>query len=212
MPTFQYKKLIRDNIWGWHEKRGHTVEGKKVQGAELIAALCEKLHEEADEVKSALNREELIEEIADVREILDELCTQESISQAEITEAQQAKREHKGGFTAGNYIDTVRILDEDDEWVAYCRKNPEKYPEVDSDGMVNPDLPTIEKGAYRHNKSGNLYEVLGVALDSEQLSPLVIYAPQYNSKYELCARPYDMFIETVELDGKSMPRFEKIND
>ena len=34
--------------------------------------------------------------------------------------------------------------------------------------MMNDPLPkTIEKGTYRHAKSGKLYEVLGVALPEE---------------------------------------------
>lgn len=73
---------------------------------------------------------------------------------------------------------------------------------------------SIEKGTYRHNKSGKLYEVLGVAQQTETGEQLVIYRPLYEHVfgYELFARPYEMFIEIVELDGKKIPRFEKISD
>ena len=75
----------------------------------------------------------------------------------------------------------------------------------------DPDIPTLPTGMYRHNKSGDIYEIIGTALHSETLEPLVIYRATYESKYELFARPYDMFVELVELDGRAKSRFEKID-
>ena len=73
-------------------------------------------------------------------------------------------------------------------------------------------IRTIEKGSYRHTKTGNLYEVIGVALETESEEPLVVYRPLYENEYELFARPQVMFTEMVEIDGVSVPRFEKINE
>lgn len=67
----------------------------------------------------------------------------------------------------------------------------------------------LEKGRYRHSKSGRLYEVIGVALQTETNEPLVIYKPLYESDQEFFARPYDMFVGNVELDGGVKPRFER---
>lgn len=82
--------------------------------------------------------------------------------------------------------------------------------------MVNvPDeelnVPFIELGTYEHYK-GNKYEVVGIALDSENLQPTVIYKPLYKSKVPLWSRPYDMFIGTVMIDGKEVQRFKKTDD
>ncbi len=74
------------------------------------------------------------------------------------------------------------------------------------------DFPNIVKGIYRQSKKGHLYEVIGMALQTETDEPLVIYRPLYENEYELFARPYAMFIEKVELDSKLIPRFEKVND
>lgn len=74
------------------------------------------------------------------------------------------------------------------------------------------DFPSIKTGRYRHNKTGNLYEVLGVALQTETNEPLVVYRPLYESKYELFVRPYAMFLEEVEINGEKKPRFEKSDD
>ena len=73
-------------------------------------------------------------------------------------------------------------------------------------------MQDITNGIYRHNKTGKLYEVLGVAHQTEGGEPLVIYRPLYESEFELFARPYDMFIEVVAIDGGLMPRFVKVPD
>lgn len=130
MPTFRYAKLVRDNIPGWHKTNGHTVSGKKLTGDNLRKALIEKLHEEADEVDGAMSRQELIEEIGDVQQIINDLCASQAISSKELAQAIKQKTDRKGGFSNGEYIDTVTIPDEDDKWAQYCRRSPEKYPEV----------------------------------------------------------------------------------
>lgn len=74
-----------------------------------------------------------------------------------------------------------------------------------------PKSPAIAKGTYRHNKTGSLYEVVGVALQVETGEFLVIYKPLYDHPaYEIFARPYAIFTELVELGGKMMPRFERV--
>lgn len=212
MPTFKYAKLVRDNIWEWHEEKGHVVKGEKLRGAELRKALCNKLHEEADEVNGALSKEELIEEIADVQQIIDDLCTEENITHDDIAKVQRRKAERKGGFQKGHYIETVTISNKNDRWAQYCLKSPEKYPQVDQHGHVSPDLPFIDPGIYKHSKRGHLYEVIGVALQTETNEPLVLYKPLYENKYDYFARPYAMFTETTEINGQTVPRFEKTKE
>lgn len=74
-----------------------------------------------------------------------------------------------------------------------------------------PHVPNIQKGRYRHYKD-KLYEVYGVALHSETQEVLVVYKPLYESVAEFWVRPYEMFVENVIIDGKSVPRFQKIDD
>ncbi len=212
MPTFRYAKLVRDNIPEFHKSSGHIVNGRRLAGAVLRSALTSKLHEEADEVATASTKKELIEEIADVQQIIDDLCAHEKITKSEIAEVQKSKAERKGGFANGEYIETVTIADENDKWAQYCRESPEKYPEVNQSGHVNPELPALEKGIYRHAKSGKLYELTHVSFHTETNEPLVLYRPLYESKYEIFVRPYNMFVASVELDGKMMPRFEKVDE
>ncbi len=130
MPTFKYAKLVRDNIADFHVKSGHSPTVRYLKGKELIKALCAKLHEESDEVDGALNRDELIEEIADVYQILEDLCSIESIDRLEVESIRIQKASRKGGFKRGVYIEKVEIPNDDDKWARYCRRQPEKYPEI----------------------------------------------------------------------------------
>jgi cupin 2 domain-containing protein len=63
-------------------------------------------------------------------------------------------------------------------------------------------------GRYRHYK-GNEYTALGVARHSETLEELVVYRPEYGEQ-GLWVRPKQMFLESVELDGQRVPRFQPI--
>lgn len=130
MPTFRYDKLVRDNIPTFHAEAGHVAETRSLEGKELSAALIAKLHEEVDEVSSALSPEELLEEIADVWQVIDTLVALHGITKVALGEMIAKKTAKKGAFSQGYYIETVTMPNEDDEWVAYCRKSPEKYPEV----------------------------------------------------------------------------------
>ena len=67
----------------------------------------------------------------------------------------------------------------------------------------------LKIGRYRHYK-GNEYEVIGVAKHSEDETELVVYRPLYSSR-SLWVRPLSMFIETVQVNGKTKPRFEYIS-
>jgi hypothetical protein len=70
-----------------------------------------------------------------------------------------------------------------------------------------PPLPTEPKpGRYRHYKD-RLYRVHGVARHSETLEALVVYEPLEGKNRGLWVRPQAMFIETVEFEGKQVPRF-----
>ena len=68
----------------------------------------------------------------------------------------------------------------------------------------------IRLGRYQHFK-GKHYEVIGVAQHSENQEQLVLYRAMYG-KYGLWVRPLSMFVETVEDDGKTLPRFKYIGN
>ena len=74
-----------------------------------------------------------------------------------------------------------------------------------------PPLPTDPKpGLYRHYK-GKDYRVIGVARHTETEESLVVYQALYGER-GLWVRPAAMFMETVEIGGKRVPRFARVGD
>lgn len=65
--------------------------------------------------------------------------------------------------------------------------------------------PEITTGLYRHYK-GQHYRVLGVARHSETQDWLVLYRALYGD-HGLWVRPAAMFTQSVEIDGRTQPRF-----
>ena len=62
---------------------------------------------------------------------------------------------------------------------------------------------------FRHFK-GNVYKVIALARDCEDLSEVVVY--QNVDKLDTWVRPLDNFLETVTRNGKTFKRFEKIDE
>jgi hypothetical protein len=73
---------------------------------------------------------------------------------------------------------------------------------------------------YKHDPSGSphnyTYEVVGLARNTEEKTYSVLYRPLYENDWfapaDFQARPLEMFLETVEIDGNAIPRFRLISD
>jgi hypothetical protein len=68
---------------------------------------------------------------------------------------------------------------------------------------------SIKPGVYQHFKGG-LYEVLECVINSESLDSMVLYRPLGSET--LWVRPYSMFFEEVERDGRRSPRFQFVSE
>jgi hypothetical protein len=77
---------------------------------------------------------------------------------------------------------------------------------------LNSDQPLEPRpGRYRHYK-GNYYQVVGLARHSETEEELVVYRPLYEASWPLWVRPRAMFLGTVDVDGRDVPRFEYVGE
>ena len=92
-------KLVRDYIPQLIRQAGKEVEVKFLSTPEYQQALLTKLLEEAQEVASSTNQYELIEEIADLYEVIDALVISYNLDREAILAAQVKKRKERGGFT-----------------------------------------------------------------------------------------------------------------
>lgn len=69
---------------------------------------------------------------------------------------------------------------------------------------------SIIAGKYKHYK-GNLYTVHYTAIHTETNELMVVYQAEYG-ECKMFVRPLIMFLETVQVGGQEVPRFQKIEE
>jgi predicted house-cleaning noncanonical NTP pyrophosphatase (MazG superfamily) len=129
MRIFKQEKLWRDKMVAKAESQGSILHWRKLDDAEYDKQLRIKLLEEADEVRVATSREELMAELADIYEVVDSLCALHNVSKTEIVAIQDKKRAERGGFAERKFVDKVEHP-EGSYLANYCLAEPLKYPEI----------------------------------------------------------------------------------
>ncbi len=81
---------------------------------ETLEELKNKLLEETQEVFEAyeIGGEKLKEEIADVIEVIDAILYHNNIELKEVLEIRETKKEKRGGFETGLYLESIDYFDE----------------------------------------------------------------------------------------------------
>lgn len=128
MRRFQLNKLVRDNIIADMQRMGQTVEYRKLEQKEYLQALRGKLIEEAREI-SLDDAESTLKELADVQEVIDQLVTTLGATGDELQELQRKKRAKLGSFKKKLYVETL-TLEDNDPWVEYYAKEPDRFKEI----------------------------------------------------------------------------------
>lgn len=129
MRTFLQNKLWRDKVVKKIQEQGSVLEMRQLDDNEFDQQLRRKLLEECQEVDTAHSKKELIEELADVLEVVDALCALHEVSRAAVQEVQRTKRNDKGGFDQRLFI--IKASHKSDtKSVEYCLQQPHKYPEI----------------------------------------------------------------------------------
>ena len=100
-----YDKLVRDKIPEVIERNGETAITRVLDENEYRRELLWKLQEEVNEVLNANSKEQLIEELADVLEVLKSIAKLENKSMADVIEVAQQKKLVKGGFEKRIYLE-----------------------------------------------------------------------------------------------------------
>lgn len=129
MRVFKQEKLWRDKAPELMHKHGSIIHIKELNDNEFDHELRVKLLEEAEEVKAAQTTDTLVQELADLYEVIDTLAQLHGITKETIVAAQEKKRNDRGGFIGRTYV-TVAEHPEGSFGVEYCLADPEKYPEI----------------------------------------------------------------------------------
>lgn len=98
MSFKEHNKLVRDKIPEIIERNGEYALTRILTDKEFDDALSEKLLEEATEIINASEKEEIIEELADLLEVIHAKAKANGIRFLDIELARQRKKSSKGGF------------------------------------------------------------------------------------------------------------------
>jgi len=124
---FKYAKLVRDKIPEKIKKSGGSVNQKILNSSQYLHALKTKLIEEGQELVSAKRPNEILDELADIQEIIDNLLLALKSKAQDLKKIQKEKNKKNGSFRAKIYINHI-TTDETFDWLEYHLKNKDKYP------------------------------------------------------------------------------------
>ena len=127
--AFKQNKLFRDKISNILEPLGSRLYWIELSDQEFQKQLSLKLIEEAHEVQHATTKENMLEELADVLEVVDALRKSHWFTTKELNDCKLKKRKEKGGFDGKRFI-TVAEHPVGSLAEKYCLANSDKYPEI----------------------------------------------------------------------------------
>jgi len=96
--TKVFTKLVRDKVPEIIKSNGGDFEMETVSGPEFIEALSRKLIEECNELFDVQERDQKIEDLADIIEVVYAFANELSVTPEEIERIRLEKREKRGGF------------------------------------------------------------------------------------------------------------------
>ena len=96
----EYPKLVRDRIPEIiKEKEGFSVNSRSLDDdAEFLGYLAKKIIEEAVELHDSIDKGNLVEELADIFELTDNILKLKGKTREDVNAVQNEKREKNGGF------------------------------------------------------------------------------------------------------------------
>ena len=127
---FRVQKLIRDRLPAIMRAQGLQVFDRRLNDAEFIVALKDKLLEEAQEVGAATSLADLIDELANVMEVIAALADASGVPLQAVEERRQAKRAERGGFAERVFNAAVEARDGLPA-AEYYLARPMQYPRED---------------------------------------------------------------------------------
>jgi|CXWL01.1.fsa_nt_gi predicted house-cleaning noncanonical NTP pyrophosphatase (MazG superfamily) len=106
-------KLVRDLVPDSIASEGRTPNTRILEEPELIAELAKKLQEEAREITQVVtgSKDHLVEEIADIYEVLDNIIETKKLDKQKIQGIQEKKKREVGSFKKKIFLISVNEND-----------------------------------------------------------------------------------------------------
>ncbi|MDF2065496.1 nucleoside triphosphate pyrophosphohydrolase [Bacillus sp. Cr_A10] len=108
MPV--YNKLVRDLIPQVIEKSGSKFTTRILDPSEHLTEIKNKLSEEVKEFQETMNRQDALEELADILELIHAALPIHDATFEELEKIRLAKKQKRGGFKEGVYL--IEVQDE----------------------------------------------------------------------------------------------------
>ena len=103
----KYNKLVRDKIPTIIELTGGKPKCRRLSPEEYRKALKTKLVEESNELLNATTKDEMIEELADIMEVIEWIGKANAITEQDVLRRQYDKYIQKGGFVGRIFLESV---------------------------------------------------------------------------------------------------------
>ncbi|HBL98981.1 TPA: hypothetical protein DDZ86_05060 [Candidatus Dependentiae bacterium] len=130
---FKIEKLVRDHIEDLFNNSGAVQVNKTIlTDKQFLLCLRDKISEEAQEVVNATTAAELVDECADLMEVIGALLALHQKTWKDVQDARTRKALTRGLYKNRLYINSVDLPD-GSEATRYYESNPTKYPEIDSE-------------------------------------------------------------------------------
>ncbi|HEX2858736.1 MAG TPA: nucleoside triphosphate pyrophosphohydrolase [Alphaproteobacteria bacterium] len=105
LNTYTLNKLVRKNDIARMQADDVQVQvAEPLEREEYLQKLHAKLGEEVAEMKAATNPKKRVEELADIIEVVREICRESNYTLAEMEQMRSAKFRERGGFSRKNYV------------------------------------------------------------------------------------------------------------
>jgi len=127
---FLSEKLVRDKTVERYESENGSLSYRILtENADFERELYKKLLEEAKEVITAKDSDELISELADIYDVLSAIATHKQISTESIEKARKERLELRGGFSKKIYS-LIGTIPETSAFASFIKASPEKYLQI----------------------------------------------------------------------------------
>jgi predicted house-cleaning noncanonical NTP pyrophosphatase (MazG superfamily) len=129
MRVFKQEKLWRDKLPARLESQGSRIHVQPINDEQFDYQLRIKLVEEAHEIEEAASLPVLIQELADLYEVVDTLLALHGITKDELHAAQDKKRAELGGFMQRTFVSRAEHPAGSYSEI-YCLERPDIFPEI----------------------------------------------------------------------------------
>lgn len=103
-----YNKLVRDKIPEIIQEDGKTCTTKTLSKEEYRTELKRKLIEESKELLETKTQDEMIEELADIYEVIEAILFEDKVDIKDIQDKRICKNMRKGAFEQKVYLQEVK--------------------------------------------------------------------------------------------------------